>query len=343
MAYERCIQCEGLTRSGRRCRNKATCRKYKGARYCAIHIPIAKMRPIRKVKATPREMVPEPSAAASMVSEPPVAVVRKQRLVVSNSFPRPKEAYRKFRKLHALSKKMYPLRKEARGGGCGRGPWKKVGELSGGFVQAIKPMIVERALWKRRYVLKVEAMSYEAASKMDIMVRILDKYGLHAARIDAWHCDGHYYLVCEKLSKKFPKKVTAKEVGDVVDLFQRMHNLGIHHGDTHDGNMMYDRKGRLKCIDLDTRRTTDSLFLGDGFPTFGRWTKDQHYEILAEKCIEDYKLFIGAPRLRNKFCSKKFKRFRARLRTLLIAAGAEDIPGRLCDDDGLLEEIFEYA
>jgi hypothetical protein len=172
---------------------------------------------------------------------------------------------------------------------------------------------------------------------------LMKSSALHAARIDAWHCDGHYYLVCEKLSKKLPKKVTAKEVGDVVDLFQRMHNLGIHHGDTHDGNMMYDRKGRLKCIDLDTRRTTDSLFLSDGFPTFGRWTKDQRYEILAEKCIRDYKLFIAEPRFLKKFCSKKFRRFRARLRTLLIAAGAEDIPGRLCDDDGLLEEFFEYA
>jgi hypothetical protein len=110
------------------------------------------------------------------------AVVQKQRLVVSNSFPTPNEAYKSFRKLHTLSKKMYPLRKEARGGGCGQGPWKKVGELSGGFSQAIKQRIVERALWKRRYVL-IKAMSYKAASKMDIMVRILDKYGLHVARI----------------------------------------------------------------------------------------------------------------------------------------------------------------
>jgi hypothetical protein len=83
------------------------------------------------------------------------------------------------------------------------------------------------------------------------------------------------------------------------------------------------------------------LFLGDGFPTFGRWTKD--YEILAESALGITSCSSQNQDSPKKFCSKKFRRFRARLRTLLIAAGAEDIPGRLCDDDGLVEEIFEYA
>ena len=319
------------------------CRKVDGAAYCRVHFHQATSKAGSSGRPTAVATSSKPVTMESgpverpVKAEPPKAEARKQ-LTVSEKVPTSDQAYHAFKRARSQCNKFPKLRKQARLGGCGFGPWEKVAELSGG-TDFSRPAVVKRTGWKRRYVLKQQRIEdYDAACKLDKVIRLLDLYGLHARRIDSWHCDGTYYLVCEKLARNMPEKVSSKEVKDVLDLLQRMHNVGVIHGDSHDGNMMYDSKGRLKCIDLDPKyMNAYILHLARPFPSESDWKENEEYPDYAEACMFNYYRFLA----NFEYCEPTFKPIRGRLRRLMTIAGYKDVPKNLCAGDYLYEMITQ--
>lgn len=89
---------------------------------------------------------------------------------------------------------------------------------------------------------------------------LLDKLGIGPKIEEIVVSDNKLIIYMEDLPQRLTPKIIKKRDKDIKNLIKKLHSHNLIHGDLHGGNLMIDKDGNLKIIDLETMFNLDEIY-----------------------------------------------------------------------------------